>query len=74
MDWISASGVEDLDINVNDLDHVKKIVHLARDIDQAGLSLRRTSSNEKWYEKAARDMDIILDDDVMYPFYLKISV
>lgn len=70
MDFFLANGVEDLDFDISDLDQVKKIVHLARDIDQAGLSLRRTSSNEKWYEKAVRDMDIILDEDEMYPFFI----
>ncbi|XP_049879854.1 uncharacterized protein LOC126376485 [Pectinophora gossypiella] len=39
-------------------------VQLARDIDALELKRRRAAQAAGWREKAARDMDIIIDDDV----------
>lgn len=42
---------------------VKQRVNLARDIDQLKLSHKRTNANVGWLEKAAKEMDLLLDDD-----------
>ncbi|CAG9762185.1 unnamed protein product [Ceutorhynchus assimilis] len=55
---------EDLPIfPVNDkfLSAVKERVNLARDLDKLELQVRKANSEEGWLQKAAKDMDIIVD-------------
>lgn len=47
---------------------MKKRVVLAREIDKLRLLLQKTNSEAGWLEKAAKDMDIIVDE--MYPFLI----
>ena len=44
---------------------VKERVNLARELDQLELQIRKGNSEEGWLQKAAKDMDIVVDD--LYP-------
>lgn len=44
---------------------VKQRVNLAREIDQLRLSQKRTNTSVGWIQKAAKEMDLVLDDDEM---------
>lgn len=44
---------------------VKERVNIARDIDKLGLHCRRDNSKRGWLEKAAEELDLILDEDQM---------
>ncbi|XP_063905832.1 ATP-dependent RNA helicase DDX24-like [Zophobas morio] len=41
---------------------VKERVNLARELDQLELQIRKGNSEEGWLQKAAKDMDIVVDD------------
>lgn len=45
---------------------VKEIVNLARDLDKLELQYRKANSESGWIQKAADDMDIVVEDK--YPF------
>lgn len=62
------TDIEDYNVEVDAFNHVKKIIHLARDIDQLTLSIKKENSKTSWYEKAIKDLDIVVDDDELYPF------
>lgn len=49
------------------MDAVKERVNLARELDQLQLTHKRTSSKLGWLERAAQEMDLLLDDDEKYP-------
>lgn len=48
------------------LSAIKERVNLARDLDRVSLQVRKGNFESNWFQKAADDMDIILDD--RYPF------
>ncbi|CAH1980856.1 unnamed protein product [Acanthoscelides obtectus] len=50
-------------VQQNYLNNVKQRVNLARELDHLQLQVQKANSEEGWYQKAARDMDIIVDDD-----------
>lgn len=50
------------------MEAVKRRVNLARDIDKMQLEYKRAASKFSWVQKTAQEMDLILDDDEMYPF------
>lgn len=52
---------------------VRQRVNLARQLDKLELQARRTNSECGWLQKAANDMDIILDEDELYPLHIYIS-
>ncbi|XP_060536730.1 ATP-dependent RNA helicase DDX24 [Cylas formicarius] len=43
------------------LNAVKKIVNIARELDKIQLQVRKANSEEGWLQKAAHDMDIVVD-------------
>nr|CAI5824205.1 unnamed protein product [Callosobruchus analis] len=45
------------------LDNVKQRVNLARELDHLQLQVHKANSEKNWYQKAALDMDIIVDED-----------
>lgn len=45
---------------------VKERVNLARELDKLQLQVRKANSEAGWLQKAAEDMDIIVEDS--YPF------
>lgn len=47
---------------------VKQRVKMAREVDQLQLSYKRTNSHVGWLQKAANEMDLLLDNDELYPF------
>lgn len=61
-----AEDIPQFPINARILESVKQRVHLAREIDKLKLLLHRTNSEAGWLDKAAKEMDIIVDE--MYPF------
>lgn len=65
---IAAKDIEDFDIDMDTFKQIRKIIHLARDIDQLSLSIKRENSKTSWFERAVKDLDIIVDEDEMYPF------
>nr|CAH7726720.1 unnamed protein product [Callosobruchus chinensis] len=50
-------------VQKNYLDNVKQRVNLARELDHLQLQVQKANSEKRWYQKAAHDMDIIVDDD-----------
>lgn len=44
----------------------KERVNLARELDKLELQIRKATSEESWLQKAAKEMDIIVDGT--YPF------
>lgn len=53
-------------IQQNYLDAVKQRVNLARELDKLQLQVRKANSESGWFQKAAKEMDIVVDD--LYPF------
>lgn len=51
-------------IQENFLEAVRKRINLAREIDKLELMVRKSNSDIGWMQKAAEEMDIILDDDL----------
>ncbi|KAB0805561.1 hypothetical protein PPYR_02531 [Photinus pyralis] len=47
---------------------VKQRVNLARELDKVELSVRKTQSESGWLQKAAEEMDIIIDDNISMKF------
>lgn len=63
----TLNKTEDLPTFPVDMDHlniIKDKVKLARELDMLQLKIRKTNASEGWLEKAAKEMDIILDDDL----------
>ncbi|KAK6622073.1 hypothetical protein RUM44_001880 [Polyplax serrata] len=60
-----AKDIEDFDIDMDTFKQIRKIIHLARDIDQLSLSIKRENSKTSWFERAVKDLDIIVDEDEM---------
>ncbi|XP_026333729.1 ATP-dependent RNA helicase DDX24 [Hyposmocoma kahamanoa] len=56
-------------ISPTTLSPLKDLVAVAREIDVLELKRRRTTQALSWRDKAARDMDMIVDDDDLYPFF-----
>ncbi|XP_018335713.1 ATP-dependent RNA helicase DDX24 [Agrilus planipennis] len=52
-------------VQQNILAAVKQRVNLAREVEKLELQNRKKSSEKGWLQKAADDMDIILDDDLV---------
>lgn len=53
-------------VQQNYLNAVKHRVNLARELDKLQLQVKKTNSEVGWFQKAAEDMDIVIDD--LYPF------
>lgn len=51
---------------------VKHRVKLARKLEKLELLTKRTNAETGWLQKAADEMDIILDENELYPFYFLI--
>ncbi|XP_045483510.1 ATP-dependent RNA helicase DDX24 [Harmonia axyridis] len=49
-------------VEQNYLNAVKERVNLAREVDKLQLQVRKTSAEIGWFEKAAKEMDIIIDN------------
>lgn len=45
----------------------KQRVNLARKLDKLELQTKRTNSETGWLQKAAKEMDIIVDEEDLYP-------
>lgn len=50
---------------------VKQRVNLARKLDKLELQTKKTSSATGWLQKAAKEMDIIIDEEDLYPLIKK---
>lgn len=53
----------------NYLQAVKQRVDLARELDKLELQVKKVNSESGWFQKAAEDMDILVDD--LYPFLVE---
>ena len=49
---------------------VKQRVDLARLIDQESHSVAKKKHTNDWFIKAAKELDVDLDEDLVYPFIL----
>ncbi|XP_024080830.1 ATP-dependent RNA helicase DDX24 [Cimex lectularius] len=58
--------IEDFPVDIDGISRAKRIVRVARDIDAISLKLKKTKDQVSWYEKAAEEMDIVIDDDKTY--------
>lgn len=56
-------------VQENILNAVKKMINLARELDKLQLQVKKANTEMGWLQKAADDMDVIVDD--LYPFFLK---
>lgn len=45
------------------LNSIKERVNLARELDKLELQVKKANSESGWLQKAAKDMDMIIDDD-----------
>lgn len=66
MNFILAEDIPTFPVQAKILNAVKERVNMARDLDRLELQVRKANSESGWLEKAAEDMDIIIDD--RYPF------
>ncbi|XP_044745525.1 ATP-dependent RNA helicase DDX24 [Coccinella septempunctata] len=57
-----SEDVPNFPVERNYLDAVKERVNLAREVDKLQLQVRKTSAEIGWFEKAAKEMDIIIDN------------
>lgn len=48
---------------------VKERVNVAREIDKLELTCRRDNSQKGWLQKAAKDMDLLLDDEELLELF-----
>jgi hypothetical protein len=46
---------------------VKQEVVLARELDQLVLAARRSNSESGWFRKALTEMDMLVDEEDLYP-------
>lgn len=53
-------------VQENILNAVKKMINLARELDKLQLQVKKANTEMGWLQKAADDMDVIVDD--LYPF------
>lgn len=51
------------------MNHVVKVIRLAREIDELSLAVRKDNASKNWYQKAMKDAELLLDEDEMYPFF-----
>ncbi|PSN37549.1 hypothetical protein C0J52_12557 [Blattella germanica] len=58
-------------IENNALNVVKKRVALAREVDRLELASRRSTSETGWFRKALTEMDMLVDEDDLYPLKFK---
>ncbi|KAG6451629.1 hypothetical protein O3G_MSEX007266 [Manduca sexta] len=58
-----TSEVPTFPVPAHNLAPLKEVVKLARDLDALELRRRRAAQSVGWRDKAAREMDIIVDDD-----------
>jgi hypothetical protein len=47
---------------------VKQQVALAQELDRLELATRRCSSESGWFRKALTEMDMLVDDEDVYPY------
>lgn len=56
-------------VDNNLLNSIKERVKVARDLDKCQLQVKRANTETGWIEKAAQEMDILVDDNKLYPFH-----
>lgn len=66
LNFVLAEDIPAFPVQAKILNAVKERVNMARDLDKLELQVRKANSESGWLEKAAEDMDIIIDD--RYPF------
>lgn len=69
----TAAEVPTFPVASHILSTLKQLVVLARDLDALELKKKRTAQAHGWRDKAAREMDMIIDDDDVYPFYNRLQ-
>lgn len=52
---------------------VKERVNVAREIDKLELRCRRDNSQKGWLQKAAKDMDLLLDDEELLVLFTSVD-
>lgn len=62
-DFFLDKDVPDFNIDLNLLKMAKERVKLARQIDRISLDIKKEKSKIGWIEKAAQEMELVLDDD-----------
>lgn len=63
-----AEDIPSFPVQQDVLNTVKDIVNMARDLDKLELQFKKAKSETGWVQKAAEEMDIIVEDK--YPFLL----
>lgn len=63
---VAAEHLPQFPVQQNILTATKERVNLARDLDKVSLQVRKENFEHSWFQKAADDMDMILDEQ--YPF------
>ncbi|KAL1115127.1 hypothetical protein AAG570_007158, partial [Ranatra chinensis] len=58
-----AEDLPEFPVDSGGVSRARERVRYAREVDLLEMSVRKTSSSVAWMEKAANDMDMILDDD-----------
>jgi hypothetical protein len=52
----------------------KQKVILARELDQLELAARRSSCETEWFQKALTEMDMLIDEENLYPLSYMFSL
>ena len=69
-----ASELATFPVCASSLSPIKEIIKIARDLDSLLLKKKRATQAQGWRDKVAKDMDMIIDDDDVYPFFKSILV
>ena len=62
---VTENGISDFEVNVLYMKAIKKRVTLARKVDERLHTVSKAKSKDNWLKRAAEEMDIIVDDDVL---------
>lgn len=62
----AAEDLPPFPVQLDILNVVKKHVDVARELDSLELQSRKTTAENGWLQKAAEEMDLVVDDE--YPF------
>ncbi|ORX50692.1 P-loop containing nucleoside triphosphate hydrolase protein [Piromyces finnis] len=59
------NGIEDFPVDRINMNSLKERTSLALEIDKLEHKIQKTSQNNSWIKKAAEEMDVILDEDLL---------
>lgn len=75
--FVSAQDLPLFPIQTRLLEAVKERVNLARQLDKLDLHVKKATSESGWLQKAAEDMDIVVDDVYMltkHPYHIILTL